>query len=296
MSDLLEKQYELGGVRFGTGSPVEILADGFTISSAAARTQDVDNPTGDGVRFGRDYKGSATWGFSMYSNASNEEEAWDFVRPLATAWDAEETRLNSGAVVPLRYKLAGQTRIVYGRPRRWSAVYTNALMGGRIDIEADFATVDDRSYSDVENSVPISLLPPTDPTVGVVAPFLVPFSSGPGSSVRQSSIYIGGDTPTPIWLTFVGEIDDAFVRAGDYWTAGLPDRVNEGNPVTIDARPWVRAATQSTGGGVRVNPRLTRISKMYLPPGYHELTFTGTDRIGNATALVGWRDAYKTPR
>lgn len=296
MADLLEKQYELNGVRFGTNSPVEILADGWTVGAPALRIQDVDNPTGDGVRFGRDYKGSATWGFSMYSNAQNEEQAWDYVRPLATAWDAEEARLNSGAVVPLRYRMSGQHRRIYGRPRRWSATYGNTLMGGRIDIEADFATVDDRVYADEAKSAALTLRPPVDPTVGVIAPFLAPFVSGPGASVRESSVVIGGEVPTPIWLTFIGEIDDAFVRAGDYWTAALTDRVVDGNPVTIDARPWVRAATQSTGGGVKVNPRITRISKMLLPPGTHDLTFTGTDRIGNATVLVSWRDAYKTPR
>lgn len=100
--------------------------------------------------------------------------------------------------------------------------------------------------------------------------------------------------PTPIILEF-HDVEEPLVRIGD-WAAALIDPVLPGNPVTIDARPWVRAATQANGGGVRVSPRITRISKMWLPPGQHTVTFTGTSRSGAARVLVSWANAYRTPR
>lgn len=293
--DLQEKQYELGGVVFGLDCPVEVKSNGWVPGTAAVRSQDVDHPTGDGVRLGKDYKGGATWSFSLFTNAQDEKSAWAALRELATVWDNEEIRTTSGAVMPLRYRVAGETRVVYGRPRRWTASPNNDSMQGKIEIECDFLVADPIVYSDVLQTKLIPIAPPLELDAGLLVPFIPPFNTAAGASVQESSVTIGGEISTPITLTFNGPVSDAAVRVGG-WTAALPDPVDPDNPVTIDGRPWVRAATTRGGAGVRVSPRVTRISKMWLPPGHHEVIFTGEDITSTASVLVSWREAYRTPR
>jgi len=295
MADLREKQYDLGGVTFGFGSPIEVKNGGWVPGSSPMRTADADNPTGDGVRMGKDYKAGTTWSFSLFTNAETEDDAWETLGDLAAQWDDEEVRLNSGAVVPLRYRVAGKNRVVYGRPRRWTATPANESMQGRIDIEADFALADPTIYDDVLKTQIVPIAPPLELDAGLMVPFIGPFISSAGASVRESSITVGGNTSTPVILTFIGPVRNASVRVGG-WMAALPDPVLVDDPVTIDARPWVRSATKQNGGGVRVSPRVTRISKMWLPPGNHEVIFTGEDNTSTASVLVSWRDAYRTPR
>lgn len=290
-----EKQFELGGVTFGRDTEVEILGEGWTPGSAAIRTQDVDSPSGDGIRFGRDLRGSAAWAFSMYTNTDTEPEAWAALSRLAAAWSAEDVRTTPGAVTPLRYQIAGETRRVYGRPRRWTHSPNNLAMSGRIDIEADFATIDDLSYEDDEEVVNFDLLPPLETDAGLEVPFIAPFNTEAGASQRQSSVRIGGSVRTPIKITFEGPVTNPMVRIGD-WAAGIVGTVPTGDPHTIDARPWVRAATRANGGSAKVSPRITRISQMWLPPGEHQVIFTGEDLSGTARALVSWRNAHRTPR
>lgn len=293
--DLQEKQYGIGNVIFGLGCPIEVKSTGWVPGTAALRTQDTDHPAGDGVRMGKDYKGSATWSFSLYTNESDETGAWAALAELAAAWDDEEIRTTSGAVVPLHYRVAGQARVVYGRPRRFTVTPNNDSMQGKIEIEADFIVADPIVYSDTMRTLIVPVAVPLELDAGLEVPFIPPFTTSAGASVRESSIRIGGELPTPITLTFNGPIADATARIGG-WVAALPDPVLVDDPVTIDARPWVRAATRGSGGGVRVSPRVTRISKMWLPPGVHEVIFTGDDPTSTASLLVSWREAYRTPR
>lgn len=292
---MIEKQYELGGVLFGRDCPVEIKADGWTPGSPDIRTSDAPLATGDGVRFGRDFKGSATWSFSLYTNGDTETEAWEALGDLAAIWDADDTRLEPDAVLPLRYRLAGRDRRVYGRPRRWTPTPNNNSLTGRIDIEADFALVHHLVFDDVEKNQTIGIAPPLELDAGLEVPFIAPFTTSAGASVRQSSVNIGGTVPTPVVITFNGPVADAAVRIGG-WTAALVDPVRSDDPVTIDARPWIRAATTESGGGVRVSPRVTRISKMWLPPGNHEVIFTGEDPTSTSNVVIRWHDAYRSPR
>lgn len=294
MAELGEKQFELDGVVFGLGCPIEVEASGWTPGQAALRTSDADNPGTDGVRPGRTLKGASTWGFSLYTNAANEDEAWASLAQLAAVWD-NEVRFNPGEVVPLRYRVAGKTRVVYGQPRRWTISPNNASLQGMIQIEADFLVVDPNFYEDELQSMPFTLGAPLELDAGLLVPFIAPFTTAAGAGQRQSSILIGGDAPTPISVTFSGEVSEAAVRIGG-WTAALVDPVTPGDPVTIDGRPWVRSATYRSGGGAQVSARVTRISKMILPPGQHEVIFTGIDPNGQSTVLVSWRNARRTPR
>lgn len=294
MADLQEKQFELDGVVFGLYADVGVID--WSPGAPSIRTNDVDNPTGDGVRMGRDFKGTATWNFSMYVDGADENDGWAKLAALAEAWDGDWVRDEPDRVVPLRYKVAGQERVVFGRPRAWSTIVNNTSMSGRIDVEAQFVLIDHRVYDATQRTFRVPVAVPLELDAGLDVPFIAPFTTSAGASVRESAITVGGTVPTPITITFEGPIADAAVRIGG-WTAALVDPVPADNPVVIDGRPWIRSATYaSDGGGARVSPRVTRISKMWLPPGHHEIVFTGDDPTSTASVLVSWRNAYRTPR
>lgn len=296
MATLLEKQFELDGrVTFGFGLPVAVPEDGWSPGEAPVTSQDIKHPTRDGVRFGKDLRGSATWAFKLFTNQATEAAGWDALGDVAEVWNDPEIRGESGRVAPLRYRLAGRDCILYGRPRRWSPAPNNLSLGGRIDIVADFATVDDLVYEDQLQSVPIDIAPSVDRTAGLIVPFIAPFNSTARSSVRSSSIVIGGRRPTPITLRFEGPVSGARVSVGG-WTAALVDPVAANDPVTLDGRPWVTSATKQSGGGVRLSARVTRLSKMWLPPGRHDITFTGDDPTNTAKVTVSWRNALASLR
>lgn len=290
-----DDQFELGGVLFGKDCPVDITDDGWNPGAGELRVPSDPNPTRSGVRFGRRLRGSALWEFKVFTNLEDEAPAWDALAELKEAWDADE--LDDGGVVPLRYAIAGQTRRVYGQPRRWTPTINNDRIGGKIGAVCDFELIEDTVYEDDEQSVVVPLGLPFDPDAGIITPFIPPVTFDAGSVTRESEVVIGGDKKTPVAITFEGPLTNAMVRIGG-WSAGLVDYVQGGpeNAVTIDGRPWVVAATRRDGGGARVDPRNTRISKMWLPPGAHQVVFTGESSTGAATATVTWRNALRTPR
>lgn len=293
---LAEKQFELGGVAFGRGCPVEI--ESWTPGSASIRTSDAENPQGDGIRFGRDFRGASEWSWSLFSNGETEEEAWEFLHPLAGEWNDDAIRADSEIVVPLRYTLAGQTKRVYGRPRRWTEIPTNISLSGAVQVEADFTLAHHLVYDDTEKSLNLSILPPLDPEAGVIVPFIAPFDSAASASERQSAIRVGGTRPTPITVKFVAGTNDLFdasVTIGD-WTVALESPVDINDPVIADGRPWINSVATQSGGTVRVSPRVTRTSKMWLPPGDHQVVFRGNDPSSTASVVISWHDALDTLR
>lgn len=309
MVELAEKQWELEGVVFGLDAPLHVEASGWAPGTAALSNQDVQLPGRDSVRMGKDFFAGATWQFSMFTIAETEEQAWEDVSDLQAVWPTDALRLDSGAVVPLRYRVADVVRRVYGRPRRFTTSVNNGSLGGLLTIEADFGTVDHRVYDDVEQSVTVELAPPVDTGQGVIPPFIPPYVPSRSDQTRKTTVQVGGKVPTPVTITIDGDVDAAVVTLASYvdpddidagtvelFKAALRDPVVAGNPVTFDARPWARSVTKRFGGGAAVNPRISRVSEMYLPPGQHEITFTGANPTGDATATVAWRNARRTPR
>lgn len=301
MAALLEKQYDLGGLVFGLNSGgVEVDAEGFTPGDSELVTQDSAQPGSDGIRFGKDYRGSATWGFSLFTNAYTETDGWAMHSAFQQAWNARATRLTSGTAIPLRYCIAGQTRRVYGRPRRITPVVNTLSMSGRIPIEADF-TVSYPLYFDDDEQVfgPKTIGVPLELDAGIVVPYIPPYISSIGTTTRQSTLNIGGDEDTPLMIKLAAgsaPLYNPIVSVDGKFTVAIEDTIVPGNPVTIDARPWVRSITTQAGGSVKVSPRITRLSKVWLPPGNHEFNFSGEDISSTATVTVYWRNARSSLR
>lgn len=292
MAELNEKQFELGDVVFGWDCPVDIVT--FQPGSAERRTNDTPDPYGDGVQFGKDRMGGATWTWTLFTNLDTEQDAWEAIEALQEAWEADDIRSTPGAAMPLRYTLAGQNRVVYGRPGRFTPTPGPAADSGNIGIEVDFRTRDQVVYGDEVYSYPMNLLPPLELDAGVLVPFIPPFTTTAGAQQRQGQFTVGGKRPTPLWIKIEGPVSDALVEINGTKVL-LAEPVAANDPVTIDARPWVRAVTKQSGGGVRVNARVTRLAKLWVPPGTHDVIFTGSDLTGTAKLTVNWRHAYRAP-
>lgn len=296
MAELTEKQFELEGVVFGWGCDVDVHTGGFKPGRASLRSSRTENPNGDGVRFGIDRRGSSVWSWELFTNVDTEGDAYEAMSALADVWDADEIRLTPGAVVPLRYCLAGQVRRIYGRPTRFTDTPGQTAETGRIDIVADFEAIDQVVYDDALQSVSFDFTPPADLEAGIVAPFDVPVDTDAGASTTENSILVEGTRSTPIVLIFTGPISAGCeVHIGPH-TVILVDEVLDGDPITIDARPWARSVTRQSGGGARVNGRVTRIRDLWLEPGEHVITIIGSDPTGNAELTVEWRNARRSPR
>lgn len=296
---LQEKQYELDGrVVFGLGADIEVFDDGWTPGGVNLDDQDAKLASRNGTRFGKTRRRGETWAFRLFTNAEEEVAGWESLRALAAVWKNPAYADETGVYVPLRYRLAGEDRIVFGQPRRWTPAPTNLSLGGRIDIVADFLTVDDIVYSDSLYSLPVTIAPPLDPDAGLIVPFIAPFTSTSGSADREFTVTIGGDRPTPIVARFEAPqgLADARVQVPGVFDVRLLDPIAAGDTVTVDARPWVTAATRANGAGVALSPRITRLSQMWLPPGSHQVVFTGTDTTSSASVTLEWRDAFSSPR
>lgn len=297
-----EKQFELAGVTFGLGTDFPFNGEsGWSPGSPVLRSTDVDMPGSNGRRFGRVFKGQTTWAFSLHTNADTEEEGWEMLARLETAWRSLEDEVGivlEDSVLPLRYKVAGKTREVWGQPKRFTPVIDNLSLSGRIPVEADFELVAPIYLDTYVNSKALQILPPLDLEAGLVVPFVAPFESSPQSDTLQSQITIGGEVSTPLTVIFTagtGPLTNPQVTIGDR-RVFLNDQVLVGDPVTADARPWVNSIVTESGGPVSVTPRVTRISQLWLPPGDHAVTFNGSDPTSTASIEVRWQDAYRTLR
>lgn len=295
-----EKQFEIGGVQFGLDSTIGLVDGGWSLGTPELQSQDAPNPNGDGVRFGKDRMGALVWSWSLFTNRATEEGAWATLNELDRVWNDPEVRLNPDAVVPLTYRVAGVERVVYGRPRRWTPTVDNRSLGGRIDVQCDF-TIVHPLYFDTEekHEGPWSIGAPLELDAGIPVPFIAPFISTAGETSRSTTLTIGGDVPTPVTLILTANgapLFNPLVRVADYFTVAIKDTVQPGNPLTVDPRPWVRSIATQSGGTVRVAPRETRLVKVWLPPGQHEVIFTGEDISSTATLMINWRDAYGGPR
>lgn len=300
MADLLEKQFELDGQIFGMNCDVDIKGDGFRVGGVVVRSSDAELPTEDGRRFGVDLHGGETWSFGLFTNLEEEAEAWTAYAALKRVWTSPEIRRVSGAYTRLRYRMGGKTRCIYGRPRRWTPGDTSQAPDGLLHIEADFEMADDQVYDDDVKAVTVGLDSPLAPESGVMVPFIPPFDSTPRAVDSTSELYIEADEGTKTWVTLIfstgaGTLDQASVNIGG-WRAELVDPVPAFNAVIVDPRPWVRSASLQTGGGVPLNARVTRMAKMWLPPGRHTVTFNGVDPTSAATCTVSWQNARSSPR
>jgi hypothetical protein len=285
------------GAVFGIGREVSMDETGFQPGSTDWATQDSESPQSGVTNFGRDRLLGPTWGFALHVNRTSATEALETLRAFRKAWHALQIRDTPGAVLPLRFRLEGETRRVYGRPRRFDAPPDNKILSGYVPITTDFKCVDGFVYDDVMTSA--SMLVGTDYADGTedtgggfVFPVTFPtITLAP--TVRREQLTIGGDAPAYPIITFVGPVVNPELVTDD-WALTLNYNIPDGQYVRIDTRPWrYTALLNGTASVAGFLGRRTRMSQIVLNPGRFEARFNGfSSSIGSCT--VQWASTWNS--
>lgn len=288
--------YDMGGHKFGRGTDYYISSVDF--GDADQLNNDAPLPRGDGMRFGRDYRGGRTITFegNILTNRrlpGDTDAAANALDVMQAAWDNEFLRLSPGMVVPLRMERYGRIRRVFGRPRRFAATM-GSVTRGRIPFTCDFQCVDHRFYDDTESSQNISIIPPE--VGGLAGPLIGPIISSAGGE-GGSSVQIYGTKPS--WMAFriYGPIIDPEIEFVGQWSFKLNLSIAYDQSVLIDPSPWARSVRR-VSDGANYSGAFTassqRLSGMQLPPGEHEVLLKGNDVTGSAKVTIFWRNTYAT--
>lgn len=303
MLELAEHQFEIlpsedasEGVGFGLGLPVSVDQDGFHPGADSWGTQDGENSQRGSTAFGRDRLLGPEWGWDLFTNRSDTVGAVESLASLRTAWRAGKD-LRPGEVLPLRYRLAGRDRRIYGRPRGFEAPPTNLILSGMVPITSSFKCVDAFTYDDEPSSTTLSLPVSGQSDGGFIFPVTFPVSTLPPSDIdRAGAVTVGGDEAASPIITFTGPVANPFLIADNgAWRLDLNISLGVGETATVDTRAWVCSAvkngSQYIGGALG---RRQQLSDMRLAPGAHQLTFGGSALDAGATCTVSWRNTHNS--
>lgn len=291
MAVLEEFQFELDEYVFGHHRPIFVDQDGFDPGDESIIDQDQTNPLTGARVMGRDVVAAGTWTFAMHVDGEDPTTALEEVAKLKAIWRNGADGYREGRVVkPLRYNIAGRTRVVYGRPRRFSFKPNNRLLGGYLPPLATFDRADDLHYADEINTLDMALAPDVSGGFEWPATWPLTFDRDPGF-VPPWEILVGGDAPTLPIITFFGPVTDPSITIGDF-TMGLAGSIGEGGSVEIDTRPWAQTITRAGNAGSARLTRDVRLTRAALRPGAYSAVYRGTDATGESSCRVVWRDAW----
>lgn len=290
MNPLIHAEFDLDGYRFGDGHPVYLSR--VDTPGIAWRDQDIVNPVGANVFFGRDYADPKPWGLDFTITGTTPAEAAENYFALANAWAAQHIRNNPGAEVPLDFNMHGTARRIYGRPRELKLDdATDLFVLETIKAKATFQPSSAEMVDGVARTKTMTMTPGA--AGGFTFPVVFPFTTTRGGT-RQGIITDGGGlTPThDVQVTIHGPVGKA-LASGPGWEFGLTKSLAHDRSITLDARRqtilWDTGA--SAAGLITAGTRLDDIT---IPPGPSELTFKGEDQSGTSTLTVTWRPTITT--
>lgn len=300
MTTILEEmQFELlpwaeaeSGVAFGIGLPVSVDGEGFTPGGVEWYTEDSEVPHNGATQFGQDHMSSTPWGWAAHLNRYDVRSALAALGELETMWRAPEIRQVDGAVTALRYQIAGRTRRIYGRPRRFDKTPNNLLLSGYAPISMDFKPSDVYTYDDEESFLDLRLA--SNDTGGLILPAVPPFRTISSGRATQQAV-VGGDAPTSPVIRFNGPLVDPTLETSD-WELPIKLTIPDGQFLEIDTRPW--AYTVMLNGDTSVpgalGPR-TYLSKILFQPNTrHDLKFRAHGGSTQGGVSVRWRSAHNS--
>jgi hypothetical protein len=289
--ELLATEAEADGIPFGLRRAISCNADGFDPGVAEWITQDTENPLTGTTHMGRDVLKGSTWTWQLFANRSDPETAVQALADLGRVWLNRKKAREPDAVSVMRYKLAGRTRRVYGRPRRWGATMTNQILSGMVPITCDFQRVDPLFYDDSPEIDTLDMISLSEG--GITFPVVFPAASVP-SGTNEGEIWVGGDEPTWPIIRFTGPIINPELIT-PAWTLKLNTTILDGGWIEIDTRPWVMTVKNQAGYSVSgvLDPKV-RFSKMELEPGHYSLAMRGDSSSNTATCIIKRYAAYAT--
>lgn len=294
MANLPERAIEIDGLRLGTGSPYAITK--MTIGGKPeAALKRVARPRQDGLAFGRDYLSGRTISIELIIDTDNYDAARVAWSELATVWDAERVRTKPNSVVPMRIRqFDGETRWVVGRPNRIDPVDEELMQVGGLEVVADFDCIDHKLYSDQEFNTSLGIIPPS--TGGMILPMTPPLVTS-GRAAGEGSITVTGAVASWLKVLITGPIVNPVVTVTGQWAMELDLQLYAGEYVLVDPHPWSLSVIKNNT--VNVAGKLTQgspyLSEMLVPPGSHDITLTGADETGTASAVAAWRNSFLVP-
>src|SRR5690606_13035794 len=114
-----DRSAAVGNLLVAVGQPY--VFESLELPAHEFRTQDTDNPVGDGKLFGRDRLTPGRATLNLLVVGDDAAEAHAHMRAFSAAWSGLVDRTKPGAVAHLEWRDGGITRRVYGRPRTLAA-------------------------------------------------------------------------------------------------------------------------------------------------------------------------------
>lgn len=279
-----------GGVTIGETSEDLFLTD-VELDLGDMRTGDAEWPIRHGSRPGIDYleAGSLTLTMCSSPNAQDDASANAAVSSFMRAWRLG-LREEPGRLAPLWVSVGGRSRVVYGRPGRLAppAPGSNAMKQGVAMLTAEFRILDPLVYAAEATETSVSVVPKT--LGGIIAPVFTPIKTTLTSDTSYRFVTVEGDADAPFSVTFHGPATDPKVTVNGT-EVGLVGNVAYDEDVTVNGRARTVELANGDPAAARMS-RGTRIDRMLLPPGEHEIAFTATDRTGTARATVSVTPAF----
>lgn len=251
------------------------------------RTQDTDNAGADGDAKGRDYMGGRTVTFQTWAAPGNSVSAF------RAAWRGDAIRETPGRLAMLRGRRHGQTRCVFGRPRRFAEDLT--IHGHLPDVRDwpqiahDFSCTDDLFYGDEEKSQVVTGLPTEGG--GIIWPITWPVTWEEGVTTEFAATN-AGDCATWPTLDFLGPSIRPEAEIAGLWRIVLDVTIPAGVVVTVDPRPGVRTILMGGIGHVALAPTSDQLANVKLPVGTSVIRYSSQGGNGSDSLTVRWRDAY----
>lgn len=286
---LPDGSFMLDGLEFGRAdSSIVVLTNGLDVGEWGVRSQDAPSPLGDSTLMGRDFLSPPSWEFTML--VRDDENVYTTLGSLAKVWRGDSVRGTPGAVSALAYARAGETRVVFGRPRKFSVEPQKVHNNRYRVVKAEFVLADPLSYSGTEHSLVLDLIT-TNTTGGLVLPAVLPWALQLSTTERRGIVNINSllDVPFKVHLRgpVAGQAAD-FTLSGSDWAMKFTTTLSANGNILVDtARGTVIRNSAPAGGVLSVDSTVTA----RLSPGVQELVFTADDPSASTYATVTWRTA-----
>ncbi|MEU5742078.1 hypothetical protein ABZ784_29305 [Streptomyces tendae] len=295
MSELLDWQYDLGGVLIGAGTAVNVI-ETTGLGRPPVRALDVDQPSMDGQFAGPDYWSARQVQFdAAVKIPGNPAACHDMIEALQAAAAGAAVRLAGGEGMTLRIKRPGRLiKRLTVRARRIDPEYRQVIHG-YVPVDMEFLAHDPTFYADEESTTEIPLGWLTGG--GFAAPVVAPIYVQDGT--------LAADRPG--WVTNLGDADAwpvirisgpcanvTVINVAAGRQLSLPTlSLTTGQWIEIDTRPGRRTVTRENGGNAStyLSPA-SRIDQFAIPPGESEMRWTAFDNTNTARMRLTWRDAY----
>ncbi|MEU9849264.1 hypothetical protein [Streptomyces sp. NPDC047985] len=296
LPELMDWQYELGGVLMGAGTPVQVI-ETTGLGRPPVRDNDADQPSMDGAFAGPDYYSARQVQFDAAVRIPGDPAAChDIVAALQAGADDPAVRLTGGATMALRMKRPGRpVKRLNGRLRKVDPEYAQVIHG-YVPLDIEFAATDPTLYADEETTTEIPLGWLTGG--GFKAPVTAPIYVQSGTTAADRPGWVINQGTGDAWPVIringpVATVTITHVASGHQLVLPTLNLTSSNQWVEIDTRPGYRTVTRETGGNAAalLSPT-SRIDLFSLPPGQSEMRWTGYDNTNTARMRLTWRDAY----